>query len=224
DPNLLHSRLGQKRRHGAGPPLRLVLLALPRRGGEAGLIDPDRFPPAPAVCLRNESAPKRRPQIILHRYRVGSPGLGVGVEREHVEGRAAALTRVLEPFEIGPGHAAQKDLGIRVGPANGVRAIAKDAGILLGAALPPERRILLVIDLVRHDAPVWPKPAGDRTGKANPILLASRRIVPRVVILAATRRPGRGVAQVGAKGDPMLSARATNCSNQSRSYRPGLGS
>src|SRR4051794_33870228 len=190
DPNLLHPRLGQKRRHGTGPPLRLVLLALPRRGGEAGLIDPDRFSPAPVVSLRNESAPECGAEIILDCYRIGAPGLGVGVEREHVEGRTAVLTRVLQPVEIGPDHAAQKDLSIGIGSTNGVRAIPKDAGILLGAALPPERRVLLVIDLVRHYAPVLPEPGGDRTGKANPILLAPRRVVPGMVILATPSRPG----------------------------------
>src|SRR5829696_6246625 len=58
DPNLLYPRLRQKRRQRADPPLRLVLFAFPRRGGKAGLVDPDRFPPALVVSLRNESAPE----------------------------------------------------------------------------------------------------------------------------------------------------------------------
>src|SRR5215204_6471188 len=58
DPNLLDPRLRQKGRQRAGPPLRLVLLTLPRRGGKAGLIDPDRFSPAQVVSLRNETTPE----------------------------------------------------------------------------------------------------------------------------------------------------------------------
>src|SRR5215211_6759406 len=191
DPNLLYPRLRQKGRQRADPPLRLVLFALPRRGGKAGLVDPDRFPSALGVSLRNESAPECRAEIILDGYRIRRPGLGVGVEREHVEGGVSILTRVLQPLEIGPDPAAQKDLGIGIGQANGVRALPKDTSILLGAALPPERGVLLVIDLVRHDAPVFPESPSNRAGKADPILLAPRGIVPRMVVLAAPRRPGR---------------------------------
>jgi hypothetical protein len=70
------------------------------------------------------------------------------MEWQHVERGLAIFARSLQPFEVRPDHAAEQDLGIGVAVTNRLRPRVEHGAVVLQCTVPPERHVLLVVDLV----------------------------------------------------------------------------
>jgi hypothetical protein len=70
------------------------------------------------------------------------------VERQHIELGMTIGARSVQPLEVRPDHAAQQDLSIGIGSSDRLGTRVEHRGVILQCSVPPERHVLLVVDLV----------------------------------------------------------------------------